>query len=194
MSAEATGWVWKHSPYKGAELLVHLAIADVVNDVNGNEFWMSGTNLADKAKVSRSTVVATLRDLVDRELMELVESRAHIRQPSRFRFLMPASAVSALVPDNTGATSAHVASAVTALADQLTCAPTARSSAICGPEHARSPRTNPKEITQENKTAFSTGNESDEGPGSAPAWVALGMTFAEWYASGSPEPTLEVVA
>lgn len=183
MSAEATGWVWKYSPYTGAELLVHLAIADVVNDTNGNEFWMSGANLAKKAKVSRSTVVTTLRDLVERGLMELVESRAHIRQPSRFRFHMP-----------TSATSARVASAVTALADELTCAPTARSSAISAPEHARPPRANPKEITQENKTAFSTGNEKGEGHRTEPPWVTLSMTFAEWHTAGRPDAQLEVVS
>ena len=100
MSAEATGWTWKHSPYRGAELLVHLAIADVVNDVNGNEFWMSTANLAEKAKVSRSTVTATLRDLVAEGLLEVLEAGGQQRRPTRYRFLFasaesgPASALS----------------------------------------------------------------------------------------------------
>ena len=51
MSAEATGWVWRHSPWKGehAKFLLHLAVADVVNDAHGNEFWMSQANLAEKS-------------------------------------------------------------------------------------------------------------------------------------------------
>jgi hypothetical protein len=86
MSAEATGWVWKHSPYEGAQLLVHLAIADVVNDIHENEFWMSTATLAAKAKVSRSTVTATLRDMSDRGLLVLLQAGGASRKPSRYRF------------------------------------------------------------------------------------------------------------
>lgn len=94
MSAEATGWTWKHSPYNGSELLVHLAIADVVNDANENEFWMSTGNLAKKAKVARSTVSATLRDMVLRHLLLLLEAGGPQRKPSRYRFNMPADRAS----------------------------------------------------------------------------------------------------
>lgn len=144
MSAEATGWVWKHSPYSGAQLLVHLAIADVVNDVNDNQFWMSTSALAAKAKVSRNTVTTTLSDLVARALLEMVESGAATRRPSVFRFLMPASAVVALVPfvDN-AATSATTARD---MRGQRAC-----TSAISDGSLARSPRANPREITQEPK-------------------------------------------
>lgn len=144
MSAEATGWVWKYSPYTGAPLLVHLAIADVVNDTHDNEFWMSGAKLAAKAKVSRHTVTDTLTDMQARGLMEMLESGAEHRRPSRFRFLMPTSAVSALAPP----VDIRTASAPTAhgTRDQR-----ATTSAISTDSHARPPRANPKEITQEPK-------------------------------------------
>lgn len=101
MSAEATGWVWRNSPYTGAQLLVHLAIADVVNDVHDNEFWMSRANLALKARVARSTVTETLDDLQTHGLLLMIESGAATRKPSRFRFLMPplARPTSGLVPE-----------------------------------------------------------------------------------------------
>jgi predicted RNA-binding Zn ribbon-like protein len=98
MSAEATGWVWRHSPYRGSELLVHLAIADVVNDAHDNEFFMSTEALSRKAKVSRSTVVATLRDMVDRAFLELLDAGGAQRRPSRYRFIT--SAVSDLASAN----------------------------------------------------------------------------------------------
>lgn len=86
MSAEATGWVWRNSPYSGAQLLVHLAIADVVNDLHENEFWMSTSTLATKAKTSRSTVVTTLSEMVQNGFLELIEAGGTSRTPTRYRF------------------------------------------------------------------------------------------------------------
>jgi hypothetical protein len=87
MSAEATGWVWRNSPYRGAQLLVHLAIADVVNDVHDNEFWMSVNNLARKARVSRTATVDALNHMVSHGHLELLESGKATRTPSRYRFV-----------------------------------------------------------------------------------------------------------
>lgn len=144
MSAEATGWTWKHSPFRGAELLVHLAIADVVNDAHDNRFWMSTGALAAKAKVSRSTVTTTLSTLVKVSLLEVVRAGYETRKPSEYRFLMPV--------DNTESTSAVVAH------DPETRALTDSSSAISAPQHARSARAIPKE-QKEPKPKFSTGVE-----------------------------------
>lgn len=91
MSAEATGWVWKHSPYSGSQLLVHLAIADVVNDAHDNEFWMSTYKLATKAKVSRSTVTATLSEMVRDQLLHILAAGGTTREPSRYRFIGPSA-------------------------------------------------------------------------------------------------------
>lgn len=96
MSAEASGWVWKHSPYRGAELLVHLAIADVVNDLHENRFWMSTATLATKAKVSRSTVTAALSHMVQHGWLEMIESGADTRTPSVYRFVTSAISVVSL--------------------------------------------------------------------------------------------------
>ena len=65
MSAEAMGYVFRHSPYKGATFAVHLAIADSVNDQNGNKFWMSLGKLADKARLARPTVSECVRQMID---------------------------------------------------------------------------------------------------------------------------------
>lgn len=50
------GWVYRHSPYTGATFAVHLAVADTVNDQNGNRFWMSQSKTATKARTSRKSV------------------------------------------------------------------------------------------------------------------------------------------
>ncbi len=90
MSAEATGWVWRYSPFPaGAALLVHLAVADVVNDQHDNEFWMTTTNLAEKARCGRSSTVAALKTMCDLGLLEVIEVGGGRGKPTRYRFLMP---------------------------------------------------------------------------------------------------------
>lgn len=90
MSAEATGWVWRHSPYTlSVAFVVHLAIADVVNDQNGNEFWMLVPNLAEKARAGKSQTSAALADMVRRGLLEVLERGGGRGHPTRYRFLMP---------------------------------------------------------------------------------------------------------
>lgn len=115
MSAEATGWVWRHSPYRGAELLVHLAIADVVNDAHDNELWMSTAALAHKARVSRSTVTAALAQMVAAGFLRVLEAGGDHRRPTRYRF-------------STGGSTSAISDGT---------------SAISGPSLDRSPVTNP---------------------------------------------------
>lgn len=95
MSAEATGWVWKHSPLSGAQLLVHLAIADVVNDAHEHMFWMTTSKLAEKARVGRSATVTALRELVEAGFLAVVESGGGRGRGTQFRFLYPETARSA---------------------------------------------------------------------------------------------------
>ena len=64
MSLQAMGWVISESPYRGSAFLVHLMIADVVNDQHGFEFWMSNDRLAKKARISRQTVNRAIRQMV----------------------------------------------------------------------------------------------------------------------------------
>lgn len=157
MSAEATGWVWKYSPYTGAQLLVHLAIADVVNDANDNEFWMSRSNLAAKAKVSRSTVNEALGDMLDRRLLTMLESGADQRRPSRFRFEMSTSATTGLARPTTDLGDDRGLGrppTVTGPATGLALGQPARvTRPISTNSLGRSPRAIPKEITQEPKAA-----------------------------------------
>lgn len=158
MSAEATGWVWKHSPYSGAQLLVHLAIADVVNDAHDNEFWMSTYKLATKAKVSRSTVTATLSDMVRDRLLWQISSGAQSREPSRYRFLMTSATTGLALGQSNPATSA-----------------------IEGESLDRSPRAIPKEINQERKAAeiFAADERARQEAAPAP-WIPLGLTRQQY--------------
>lgn len=86
MSAEATGDAWRRSPFTHDRLLVHLAIADVVNDVHGNELWMLRETLAEKSRVSRGTVDSALRELVDQGWLEVLEKGGGRAKPTRYRY------------------------------------------------------------------------------------------------------------
>lgn len=87
MSAEATGWVYRHSPYKGATFQVHHAIADSVNDQHDYELWMRQGVLAKKARTTRKTVNDAIDTMVTAGLLEFLE--AGKGGANRYRFLMP---------------------------------------------------------------------------------------------------------
>lgn len=87
MSAEAVGWTWRHSPYKGAVLLAHLAIADTVNDQHYNELWMSQRALAAKARIDRKSANQALQTLCRDGMLSLLEERPG--KTSRYRFEFP---------------------------------------------------------------------------------------------------------
>ena len=91
VSAEATAWVWRHSPWRGQhhKFVLHLAVADVVNDVHDNLFWMAQSNLADKAGVSRGSACKWLREAVDEGLLEVVRDGSESGKPNCYRFVMP---------------------------------------------------------------------------------------------------------
>lgn len=87
MSADATAWVYRHSPFNGATFQVHHAIGDSVNDLHRNEFWMSAARLATKARVSVRTARSAVHEIADAGFIELIEEHTH--RPSRYRFLFP---------------------------------------------------------------------------------------------------------
>ena len=90
MSAEAVGWVYKHSPYTGAKFSVHLAIADSANDVNDYQFWMALGKLGRKARVGRQAVSASVATMVKDGMLEVIrQSEGGRNRPSVYRFLMP---------------------------------------------------------------------------------------------------------
>ncbi len=88
MSAEATGYVYRHSPFRGAMFGVHLAIADSVNDQYGNTFWLAKTKLAAKARMTENSAKTALDALVNGGFLEVLEESVG-RYPSKFRFLFP---------------------------------------------------------------------------------------------------------
>ncbi len=87
MSAEAEGWVWRHSPYRGAVFAVHLAIADIVNDQHYNELWASQGTLASKARTDVKTARHALQTLCADGMLTLLE--APLGKPCRYRFEYP---------------------------------------------------------------------------------------------------------
>lgn len=87
MSAEATGWVYRCSPYTGVRFAVHHAIADSVNDQNADEFWMRQGVLAKKARTTRGTVNAALAAMIEEGFLVLLEEGRG--GANRYRFLMP---------------------------------------------------------------------------------------------------------
>lgn len=89
MSGNAYGWVWDHSPYKGATLLVHLAIGDVVNDMHDYEFWMTVGKVGTKARLGRNAVIGALATLVADGYLEVLAEGGGRGNPTRYRFLRP---------------------------------------------------------------------------------------------------------
>lgn len=82
-------YVWDHSPLTRDALLVHLAIADVANDVHNNEFWMTAAGLAEKVRVSRSTVMRAFARMTELGLLEIVERGGGRGKPTTYRLLFP---------------------------------------------------------------------------------------------------------
>lgn len=68
-------------------LLVHLAVADVVNDSHGFRFWGTVKGLAEKAAVAERTVTATLAELVQRGVMEVLREGGGRGKPTEYRYL-----------------------------------------------------------------------------------------------------------
>lgn len=86
MSADATGHVYRHAPFRGATLLVLLAIADTVSDQWDNECWMSFNTLAIKSRCNRDTVRTSVKELVDTGWLEVVR-QSQGGSASVYRFL-----------------------------------------------------------------------------------------------------------
>lgn len=89
MSAEATGWAIRHSPYTGVAFTIHIMVADSVNDQHEQEFWMAFGKLARKARTSRKSVTETIARMVEDGFVEVLEDHRSdgAGKPSRYRFL-----------------------------------------------------------------------------------------------------------
>lgn len=86
MSSEALGHAWRYSSHRGPTFLVLIAIADIVNDANGNEFWMSLDNLAKKTRMARSTVAEAMKEIEESGWVERVKSDPG--KTVRYRFVL----------------------------------------------------------------------------------------------------------
>lgn len=86
MSGEASGYVWRRSPYTGTKFAIHLAIADTVNDTHRNQLWMSSDQIALKARAHRRTVQRTIDDMVADGFLNLIkEATQHF--PATYEFV-----------------------------------------------------------------------------------------------------------
>lgn len=79
------GHAYRYSPYTGASLLVHLALADTANDQEDNKIWFRMARLADKARVDRKTANRAVLQMVEDGWLELL--RAELGAPSIYRFV-----------------------------------------------------------------------------------------------------------
>ena len=92
MSAEAIGWVFRHSPYKHGAFAVHAAMADAANDLHDNQVWFGVDRLAAKARVGRSTVIAALGQMEADHLLEEAAKQRGPASPTVYRMLFPEDA------------------------------------------------------------------------------------------------------
>lgn len=89
MSGKAVGWVLDNSPYVGTQRLIHVVIADVSNEENGNRLWCSQQRIADKCKCDRKTVLRCLAAMVDDGYLKLITDNSARRKPNVYEFMMP---------------------------------------------------------------------------------------------------------
>lgn len=86
MSVEALTDCFANSPLHGAQRVVHLAIADVVNDVHENRVWMRRAELAAKSGESRATVDRTLTVLVEQGWLTVLVGGGGRGKPTEYAY------------------------------------------------------------------------------------------------------------
>ena len=86
-------WVFRHSPYEGTARLIHLAIADIVNDAYENRLFAGDAVLRDKAKCSQSTLSRAKARMIADGYLEVVDGSTAPGRTTEYRFLMPAPTV-----------------------------------------------------------------------------------------------------
>ncbi len=69
--------------------MVHLAVADVVNDAHGYEFWMTSDALAAKTRTNPGNARKYLAALVADGLLEVLDPGGGRNRATRYRFLFP---------------------------------------------------------------------------------------------------------
>ena len=89
MSVEATKWALTNSPYSGTFKVIHIVIADIVNQKNQNECWVSERHLAQRAQCDVRTVRRAKSRMIADGLIEVIDASHGPRKNNRYRFLMP---------------------------------------------------------------------------------------------------------
>lgn len=104
MSAEAVAYVTKYSPYTGNTFVIHLMIADVVNDTHGNEFFMATDNLARKSRASKRTAQRAIDTFVADGFLTL-KAPAKQHYPAVYQFVFRGGLP--VVYENSGVSESH---------------------------------------------------------------------------------------
>lgn len=100
MSIRLMTWVWEHSPYKGATLLLHLALADHANDQG--TCWPSQKRLAIKARCSERAIRGMIKQMMADGHLEL-ERHSNGRKTNLYRLITPEIfATGSTLPPHTG--------------------------------------------------------------------------------------------
>lgn len=86
MSGQATGWVLRHSPFKGTAFAIHFVIADTANEKYCYRFWMLQGNLAAKARCTRQTANQVLAMMTESGYLKVLGRRGNAVE---YEFLMP---------------------------------------------------------------------------------------------------------
>lgn len=73
MSVQAMSDVLEHSPFAGATFLVHLLIADTVNEQNEYHYWAAQDYLAKKCRLTTRSVRRAITELVDAGYLVVVK-------------------------------------------------------------------------------------------------------------------------
>jgi hypothetical protein len=89
VSAEAVGWVFRHSPYAGDGLVIHLALADVGNDLHGYELWLTRAEIGSKSRCSLATVDRALHNMRADRYLEVLEAGGGRGNPTHYRLTKP---------------------------------------------------------------------------------------------------------
>ena len=87
MSSDAIGWTWRHSPFKGTTLAVHLAVADSANDQHDYRFWLNQKTLAVKVRSSRQSVGVALSKLEGEGFLRRIRGGKSAGSSAEYRFV-----------------------------------------------------------------------------------------------------------
>jgi len=102
VSAEATAWVFRHSPYEHGAFAVHLALGDAANDLWDNQLWFGLEKLAAKARVRRSTAQGAVATMVKDGYLETVKARGGPGTTAVHRFVFVENAPIVFRQESTG--------------------------------------------------------------------------------------------